>query len=503
MRRNRLHALLWTLALTTGAAVAAAQDPTPKNPAPKKAPAEAPRRAPAKQAPPVEEAPAAPAEGAPSEPAPSDEAPEAPASEPAAQEPAPSGAAAAEPAEASAPAVAEALPEVAEAPTRCSADDVAALLEARRDALVRVEAPGARGLGFVFHSRRHVLTALSIVDVGRGIKVLFGDEQRDAKVVAMDRAHDLALLELDEDGPAAPLRLAPASPAVGDPVVALRVSEDWGHPRARENRRYFKSRGWRAYRNFRGDVIAEPGTVSFAGAGRFRTDALGGHHKSWGAPVLDCAARVVGIATSPFADEVVTVKSMRALADGAGDEAVYDGRWSLFNPSIGLVGQLDHQASPGFDTPDKWLGISVGTALMGDDRWFFPARFTATFLLGPELGEPFASREGYRVAGSLGLGYRIMLKGGGIPVYLVPVVGGMVQYESITTERTEFWVDDGCTGACRANPYVFRLEEEQLRWMPTFGGGLQIGPVEAAYQFVLDTDHTEYSVHQLTLGAQF
>jgi hypothetical protein len=481
----RFHALICTLALTTTTFAANAQDPKPRPPrrAAPQQPAPAPAPAPEEAPPPAEEAPA---EEAPAEVAPVEEPPATAEEAPPAVETPP-----------------EAVP--VDVGTQCTAAEISAALDAHGDALVRVEAPGARGLGVIFHTSGHVLTALSIVDVGRGIKVLFGNTQRNARVVVADRAHDLALLELDEEWPAAPLRLAKDSPAVGEPVLALRLTDDMAQRRSRENRRYFKSRGWRAYRHWLGDVVAEPGVVSFTGAGRFRTDALGGDHKSWGAPVLDCQGRIVGLSTSPIADEAVTVKRLRALRDDVDGDEEYDGRWSLINLSAGLVGQITHEESLGYEDKDMWLGFSAGTALIGDDRWFFPARFTATFLVGPGLDEPFASRKGYRVAGSLGLGYRAMLKGGGIPVYFVPVIGGMVQYEKITTERTEFWADHGCSPdvPCQTRPLVLTTEEEQLRWMPTFGAGFQFGPVETAYQFILDTDVTEHSIHQVTLGVQF
>lgn len=388
---------------------------------------------------------------------------------------------------------------------QCSAKALRTVSEERAGALVHVEAPGARGLGFVFYSRRHVLTPASVVDTGRGIRVRFdpnGPGVR-AKVVSIDEASDLALLELASPAPVSPLRAASRPAKTGDSVMTLTRSLDFAaRHRVKKNRKYLRARGKHLRRA--ADTLVQTGTVTFASGGRLRTNALRGGHARWGAPILDCDGHVVGVATSPISDESAGLASVNAVHQDVADDSVYRGRWSVFHPHAGLVGQIDHTASEGFGKRDKWLGFSVGTALIGHDRWYLPARFTATWLVAPDLDEPFAKRRGYRLQGSAGLGYRIMLRGGAAPFYIVPVVGGTVMYDKITTERTEFFVDAACPdGGCRVSPQVLTERVSDLRVMPTFGAGLGVGFGELSYQFILDTEQTERSVHQLTLGVQF
>lgn len=387
--------------------------------------------------------------------------------------------------------------------SQCSAAKVRHASRELGRALAHVEAPGGRGLGFVFYSRRHVLTPASLIDTGRGIRVRFDDHGHaiPATVVALDEVHDLALLELESPAPTKPLRTSATAARTGDPVMALSFSTDFEARDQKQGRKYLRAR--RHHLSFRSDTLVQTGTVTFSSADRLRTNAFGGHGH-WGAPIVDCDGNLVGVSTSPIADASVALGPVESLSMEVADETIYRGRWSLFHPHAALVGQVTHTPSAGYGKRDKWLGFSAGTALIGHDRWYLPARFTATFLVGPDLDEPFADRRGFRVQGSTGLGYRIMLTGGSVPFYLAPVIGGTVMYERITTEQTELWVEAPCpNGGCQATPRVLTQELEQLRVMPTFGGGLQIGPAELSYQFILDTELTERSVHQLTLGAQF
>jgi S1-C subfamily serine protease len=385
--------------------------------------------------------------------------------------------------------------------SQCTAKEIRRAAELGK-ALAHVEAPGARGTGFVFHSRRHVLTAASVVDTGRGIRVRFEERGRaiSASVVAIDEANDLALLELASPAPAEPLPLAKDGADVGDAVMTLSFQSDWSsREKLKRNRKYLRARG--KHLRWQSDEVVQTGTVTFVSGDRLRTDA---GQDNWGAPILSCDGRVVGVATSPISSSGVGHAPVASIRSEVADDDVYWGRWSIFHPHAALVGQIDHTPTPGFGKRDKWLGFSLGTALIGHDRFYMPVRFTATFLVAPELEEPFAERRGYRLQGSAGIGYRLMLKGGAVPFYLVPVIGGTVMYQRTTTERTELWVDEPCPdGGCRANPTVFTAATEDVRVMPTFGGGMQIGPGEASYRFILDTEHTERSVHQLTLGVQF
>ncbi|MEL6178340.1 MAG: serine protease, partial [Myxococcota bacterium] len=72
------------------------------------------------------------------------------------------------------------------------------LYRRHKAAVVRLDTAGGVGTGFVYHSKRHIATAFHVVSAGRPITVALPEGgQRQAKVVAIDPAHDLAILEMD------------------------------------------------------------------------------------------------------------------------------------------------------------------------------------------------------------------------------------------------------------------------------------------------------------------
>lgn len=384
----------------------------------------------------------------------------------------------------------------------CSSAAIDRALATGAQALVRVEAPGGVGLGFVFHSPEHVVTALSVVDVGRGIRVV-DDEgvRRDAVVVAIDRPRDLALLELEAPVGAEPLTLSNRDPAVGSPVLVLAKASDDGD-------RHHRWRGHRRHRRDHaagGDTLVRAGIVSSRTGMSLRSDAIDRRHLSWGAPALDCDGRVVAVAISGYTDELVAASAVGQLARTIGD-GDYAGRWSFLHPSLAVVGQVDVEPHPdfAFDESDKWLGLSLGTALIGRDRWYFPVRFAATFLIRPDPEAAFTERSGYRLLGSVGAGYRFMIRSGRVPIYLAPTVGLTGMYERTKLTSLELAVDPDCAGSgCPVQ--ALEIEQVARRWrpLPTAGLGVHFGFGEVSYQFLLDPENAERSVHQLTVGAQW
>jgi hypothetical protein len=152
-----------------------------------------------------------------------------------------------------------------------------------------------------------------------------------------------------------------------------------------------------------------------------------------------------------------------------------------------------------------WLGGSLGLALIGDDQWFFPVRLSLLGLVEPTPDSELANRSGMRFQAHLGVGYRAMLRGGDLPLYLVPEIGGALSWEQITDETTLFTTDlASCrSGTCAVRWDLVDTTNDLFRVMPTAGLTFGFGYGEIGYQFQIDPTEIERSVHQITVGAQF
>lgn len=294
---------------------------------------------------------------------------------------------------------------IVEAPV-CSSTAIESAHRMASAALVEIRAPGVHGfptwgLGFSFGSRRWVATAHHLVENGRGIEVVSGEEIRRATVVAVGREHGIAILELDRPLAATPLVAAHRDLSVGEPVLAIGF-EGWGDD---------------------ADVVVSTGIVTAKKGERVRSDALAKLPESDGAPLLDCAGDLVGIA-SRAGGYVAQARTVDTLGETVDDDAApVEAGWSLAHPSIGFVGQIGATSDPARGRPDGWLGASVGTALIGDDRWYIPFEARFSVLAGPPPVDPLTERRGSRLQLHSGLGYRFMLSGGDLPIYLTPVAG--------------------------------------------------------------------------------
>ena len=80
----------------------------------------------------------------------------------------------------------------------------------------------AAGTGIIIDSEGHILTNAHVVADATEVKVAVNGEERSATVVGADRAHDIAVLELDDTSGIHPAKLgSSADVAVGDQVVAI------------------------------------------------------------------------------------------------------------------------------------------------------------------------------------------------------------------------------------------------------------------------------------------
>ena len=247
--------------------------------------------------------------------------------------------------------------------------------------------------------------------------------------------------------------------------------------------------------------------MTSASGSDFTTDATHGPHAFLGAPILSCRGRVVGVATGWWDDRATGAAALKNLQSRIGHQPVYDGGWSLLHPSVGFMGQIEHGQAVGYEGHHRgWLGVSVGTALIGHDRWYFPIRAGFSVLVEPEelKDDPLFERRGIRAQVETGLGYRFLLSRGFMPLYLVPKVGGAYLYdrteESFSTLRV-----DGCGGGtcdASAGPTV-EVVTEMHRLLPTVGMAFQFGIGEIGYQLIVDPEDLDRSLHQISAGLQF
>lgn len=148
--------------------------------------------------------------------------------------------------------------------------------------VVQVRRGAAAGSGFVLDKAGHVITTDAVVGAARSVRVAFsGNEGIEARVVGVDRVGGIAILQLAAGSRAfVPLALGDSAPlGVGDPVLA--IGDPFGLARTATA----------------GIVSAlqHPAAAGGAAVDVLETDAALDRVGS-GAPLLDAAGRVVGIA---------------------------------------------------------------------------------------------------------------------------------------------------------------------------------------------------------------
>jgi VCBS repeat-containing protein len=229
-------------------------------------------------------------------------------------------------------ALAESAPVPAAAPVSSDGQMSIAEIYAKEGAgVVRVEHSAGLGSGFVIDKEGHILTNAHVVDGAQGtIYVSFSNNEKvEAKVLGVDNATDVAVLQVDV--PASALDVMPLGTSkdlqVGAPVVAI------GNP-------------------FGQDRTVTSGIVSavarqiqapngFAINGAIQTDAAINHGNS-GGPLLDMQGRVIGI-------------NSQIDTGGTGDGNVGIG----FAIPIDLVKQVASQIMNGGEVQHAWLGVQL------------------------------------------------------------------------------------------------------------------------------------------------
>jgi hypothetical protein len=366
---------------------------------------------------------------------------------------------------------------------RCTPRETRRVLARLRPALVSVAGLNGMAHGFVFRSRRQVLTLFDVVSSGRGIEVTLSDGSTvEARILSIDRANNLALLELPRAAPAAPLRVGKAL-EVGAPHLVIGTPYYGDSPK----------------------VVILPGNVTGKVGRHLRTDALEGANLTLGSPVVDCQGQLAAVHAEWFDGRLLAASELERVVDGVGRQPEYTGDWSMAHPSFAASTFFDRS------TPDatRWGGgLTLGTALIGEDRWYFPFRLGvfATSPLVDDDGDPNTTHMGVRLTAETAFGYRFMLSGGGMPAYLVPTVGVMGGYEHFASRTSRQVVtQSGCSPETPCDVELETTEAITESWFarPTLGLALQISYMEIGYQLQIQADKPEDSTHVLSFGVQF
>ena len=359
----------------------------------------------------------------------------------------------------------------------CDAGFVERVYRMATPSVVRITRPdGALGTGFVFRDSRHIATALHVVDLGRDVRVEFPSGRTlSAEVVAVDDAHDLAVLLLAEDAGVPPLSPRLVVP-IGSPVVAI------GNPYGDLAR---------SLREFEGllNFSISQGVVSAKSDGFIQTDAVLSPGNS-GGPMLTCDGKVIGVADRLLQERIgfgVPVHHLSKLTEGA-SFAPYRGRWVWRDSAIGLAWQ--------FGTPAH-LGGYVAGAIVGYDRIALGLRLGFTVAGRTETTEPILDRTLTRLFADATLGYRALVLPYTLPTYLTLGAGVFAHLDRGSETRLALVSEP----APRIAATTTTLKDGGLS--PLFQATLHVAQFEASYGFVLDVASPSASTHRLLVGLSF
>lgn len=360
----------------------------------------------------------------------------------------------------------------------CETAFIEHVYRATKPSVVRITRPdGSLGTGFVYHSSKHIATALHVVDLGREVRVEFpSGKNLTADVVAVDDEHDLAILELSESTDAPPL-VPRTSVSVGSPIVAI------GNPYGDLARFSNELEG---LLNF----SVSQGIVSAKSESYIQTDAVLSPGNS-GGPMLTCDGKVVGVADKLLESRIgfgVPVVHLQRLEQQIGVQSKYRGRWTSRDGGVGLVYHGD---------ASSYLGFYLGGSLVGYDRVAVTLRLGLAFAGKGETTEPIVDRSIRRLFVELTLGYRLLLLPYSFPTYFT-IGGGMLA----TLDRGEV------TRMLLTTDTPPRLVTATTRIR---GGGvapmvqavLHIAALEVSYGFALDVINPDMSTHRVLLGLAF
>ena len=360
----------------------------------------------------------------------------------------------------------------------CEAAYIEHVYKTTKPSIVRIKrSDGALGTGFVYHSNRHVATALHVVDLGRDLQVEFpGGKTTGATVVATDEAHDLAILALAEPTDAPPL-LPRFSVSIGSPLVAI------GNPYG-DLARF--SEALEGLLNF----SISHGIVSAKSEAYVQTDAVLSPGNS-GGPMLTCDGRVIAIADRLLDARIgfgVPVIHLANLATKIGQQGTYRGRWASEGGTIGLTYQ--HDAS-------TYLGFYLGGSVVGYDRIPIAVRVGMAFAGKGDTSAPITDRPIYRFWSEATGGYRFLFFPYSFPTYLTLAGGLFATINRGSETRLAISTKD---------PTQLVATRKTLKGgglAPMAAVALSVAQIELSYGFALDVLHPNASTHRVLLGLSF
>lgn len=364
---------------------------------------------------------------------------------------------------------------------------LSALYAKVRGAVVRIETEAGVGSGFVYHSKRHVATALHVVEYAEEIQVYFDARTSvPAVIVAYDAAHDVALLELSEAYPdATPLAPYLGPLAVGTPLAVI------GHPYSDLSKMHSQLEGLLNWSLTQGVV----GAVSRAWV---QTDAQINPGNS-GGPVLSLDGRVIGVVSARLREAqgigiIARVKHVEALTKSprTGGPPAPD-----FTRDVFEFGFAQHHSSLG-----SLSGFALGAGVVYER--VMPVRLRFLFVSGEhERPDETVLRTGIdRFDFEASAGYRFEVVDG---VSVTASLGAAVfinhlsdLYLLVPPQQPD------CTAAlCPVQGQASTETRTEVQGLPTFGADVGIGLLGLGYSFQLDVDDADRSIHRVLVALRF
>ncbi len=342
-------------------------------------------------------------------------------------------------------------------------DELKALADRVRPAVVRIAADGGYGSGFAVEDGSIVVTAWHVVD---GAEVIWieaadGTEVR-ATVLDRDRKADAALLQLEEPLTVETLELSGAVPEVGDTLFAM------GHPLLGGEKLKDRHEGLLEW-------SFTAGMVSVVGEQQIQTTVML-HPGNSGGPMFDEDGRVVGIVVER-AGMFGLARKVDVVQEMLGEEEPRPTR-ALPHVSPFLAIRAGGNVFPGLDEDrDAFMGLGGEIGMILDHRLVLGARLQYGWMMSDEEND--AGRPGRHLETSFFIGPSFTVapaKKMPIKLRLQPyfAVGAGFARQGQRTTTVQF-TDPDCNPSLGPCGY---LETEQTDWTetpyPLIGGGLRI-----------------------------